>query len=150
MQLEIDSPTVPPISVTGSKTNAKGKKTVIKIKNDDTIAQKEVSSPSLIDLSEGEDVPPRIEVYRHDGGIVEMVKQLCADKTNLHPEVEVISFNEEKNGIAISAALRWSSDLYTDSLIGFANNIRTSDGGSHLDGLKTAITRTINTLARKV
>ena len=54
-----------------------------------------------------------------------------------------------RNNINIAVALRWSSDAYTDSLIGFANNIRTTDGGSHLDGLKSAITRTVNTLARK-
>lgn len=36
--------------------------------------------------------------------------------------------------MTISVALRWSADLYTDSMVGFANNIRTTDGGSHLDG----------------
>ena len=46
----------------------------------------------------------------------------------------------------------WSircSDAYTDTLLGYANSIRTSDGGSHLDGMKAAITRTLNTLGRK-
>ena len=41
------------------------------------------------------------------------------------------------------------SDAYTDTLLGYANSIRTSDGGSHLDGMKAAITRTLNTLGRK-
>ena len=98
----------------------------------------------------GEDLPPRIETYHHKGGLIEMVQHLCEDKTNLHPEVDIISLNEERKGIAVSVAMRWSADSYTDSLTGFANNIRTSDGGSHLDGLKSAVTRTINTLARKV
>jgi hypothetical protein len=41
------------------------------------------------------------------------------------------------------------SDAYTDTLLGYANSIRTSDGGTHLDGMKAAITRTLNTLGRK-
>lgn len=41
------------------------------------------------------------------------------------------------------------SDAYTDTLLGYANSIRTSDGGSHLDGMKAAVTRTLNTLGRK-
>ena len=47
-----------------------------------------------------------------------MVKTLCADKTNLHNEVDVISFTETRNNININVAMRWSSDAYTDNLIG--------------------------------
>lgn len=46
-------------------------------------------------------------------------------------------------------ALQWCSDSFSDMLIGFANNIKTIDGGTHLDGLKSALTRTVNSLARK-
>lgn len=42
-----------------------------------------------------------------------------------------------------------SGDSYTDTILGYANSIRTSDGGTHLDGMKAAITRTLNTLGRK-
>jgi len=56
---------------------------------------------------------------------------------------------ETRKGVTVDVALRWSKDMYTDNLAGFANGIRTADGGSHLDGLKAAITRTVNTLARK-
>eukprot|EP01041_Mallomonas_annulata_P003474 gene3474-6916_t len=92
---------------------------------------------------------PREEIYHHEGGIGEMVRNLCTDKQNLHPELDVISINEERKGVRVEVALRWSRDMYTDSLSGFANGIRTSDGGSHLDGMKSAITRTINSFARK-
>lgn len=71
-------------------------------------------------------------------------------KTPLHEELPVITLKVERKGIAIELALRWSKDLYSDVLTGFANGIRTSDGGSHLDGLKSAITRTINGYGRKV
>ncbi|MFN9978367.1 MAG: hypothetical protein ACK53Y_00560, partial [bacterium] len=51
--------------------------------------------------------------------------------------------------IALSVALRWSADQYTESILSFVNNIRTKDGGTHVEGLKSCITRTINTLTKK-
>ena len=50
----------------------------------------------------------------------------------------------------MEAALRWSSDMYTDSLASFANGIRTVDGGTHLDGLKTAVSKSVAAYIRKV
>eukprot|EP00596_Hydrurales_sp_CCMP1899_P008502 CAMPEP_0119044612 /NCGR_PEP_ID=MMETSP1177-20130426/32989_1 /TAXON_ID=2985 /ORGANISM="Ochromonas sp, Strain CCMP1899" /LENGTH=676 /DNA_ID=CAMNT_0007015007 /DNA_START=402 /DNA_END=2432 /DNA_ORIENTATION=- len=114
----------------------------ILIKSEDE--EKEV----LVDLEE--DLPPRVEVYRHDGGIKELVKILCEGKANLHPDVDVITIAEERKGVMVEVSLRWSVDQYSDAITSFANGIRTSDGGSHLDGLKTAVTRTINTSARKI
>lgn len=90
-----------------------------------------------------------VKVFRHDGGINELVKHLCNDKENLHPELEVIAINEEKKGVIVEIAMRWSRDMYTDNIIGFANGIRTADGGSHLDGLKAAISRTVNSFVKK-
>jgi DNA gyrase subunit B len=54
------------------------------------------------------------------------------------------------NSISISVALRWSSDMYTESVLSFCNNIRTKDGGSHVDGLKACLTRTINQMSKKL
>lgn len=51
--------------------------------------------------------------------------------------------------ITLSVALRWSADQYTESILSFVNNIRTKDGGTHVEGLKSCITRTINTLTKK-
>jgi DNA gyrase subunit B len=45
--------------------------------------------------------------------------------------------------------LQWVSDAFSDTLVGFANSIKTIDGGSHLDGLKAALTRLINTAAKR-
>jgi DNA gyrase subunit B len=49
----------------------------------------------------------------------------------------------------VEAALQWCVDAYSDSILGFANNIRTVDGGTHIEGLKTVLTRTLNTFAKK-
>jgi DNA gyrase subunit B len=53
------------------------------------------------------------------------------------------------SSVAVSVALRWSSDMYTESILSFCNNIRTKDGGSHVDGLKACLTRTVNQMAKK-
>ena len=45
--------------------------------------------------------------------------------------------------------MQWCSDVYSDNILGFANNIRTIDGGTHIEGLKTVLTRTFNNLAKK-
>lgn len=130
---------------------SKGKSLIKSEDSEESLQQTAIVTEASIDRSDtsGDSMAPRVEVYRHDGGLVEMVKELCKDKTNLHPEMDVISLTEERKGVSVSIALRWSSDQYTESLVGFANNIRTSDGGSHLDGLKSAITKTVNALARK-
>jgi DNA gyrase subunit B len=51
--------------------------------------------------------------------------------------------------VSVSIALRWSSDMYTESILSFCNNIRTRDGGSHVEGLKACLTRTVNQMAKK-
>ncbi|HIK27817.1 MAG: DNA topoisomerase (ATP-hydrolyzing) subunit B [Oscillatoriaceae bacterium SKW80] len=90
---------------------------------------------------------PRVETYCYQGGIREYVAYMNADKQPLHEEI--IYIQGERNNIQIEVALQWCVDAYTDNLLGFANNIRTIDGGTHLEGLKTVLTRTINALARK-
>jgi DNA gyrase/topoisomerase IV subunit B len=51
--------------------------------------------------------------------------------------------------VGVSIALRWSSDVYTESILSFCNNIRTGDGGSHVEGLKSSLTRTVNNAAKR-
>ena len=53
------------------------------------------------------------------------------------------------NDVVVEVALQWCSDSFTDILVGFVNNVKTIDGGTHLDGLKSALTRTLNSLAKK-
>lgn len=89
------------------------------------------------------------KLFRHDGGIAEYVDALSLGKKALVEKPTTIYFEGEKDNISVEVGLRWNSDSYTDKLMGFANNIRTGDGGTHLEGLRTALTRTINQLARK-
>jgi DNA gyrase subunit B len=70
-----------------------------------------------------------------------------AGKDPLHPDI--IYVNASKDGVQVEAALQWCVDAYSDSILGFANNIRTVDGGTHIEGLKTVLTRTLNTFAKK-
>jgi len=87
------------------------------------------------------------EIYFYEGGIREYVAYMNAEKEPLHPEI--IHVNAEKDGVQVEAALQWCADAYSDSILGFANNIRTVDGGTHIEGLKTVLTRTLNTFAKK-
>uniref|UniRef100_A0A7S4K757 DNA topoisomerase 2 n=1 Tax=Odontella aurita TaxID=265563 RepID=A0A7S4K757_9STRA len=59
------------------------------------------------------------------------------------------SANGDASPVGVSVALRWSSDMYAESILSFTNNIRTRDGGSHVEGLKTSLTRTVNAQCRK-
>ncbi|MBW4550801.1 MAG: DNA topoisomerase (ATP-hydrolyzing) subunit B [Aphanocapsa sp. GSE-SYN-MK-11-07L] len=90
---------------------------------------------------------PLIETYFYEGGIKEYVSYINRDKDPLHEEI--IYVQGERNNVQVEVALQWCTDAYTDNLLGFANNIRTIDGGTHLEGLKTVLTRTLNSFARK-
>lgn len=90
---------------------------------------------------------PRVETYRYDGGIREYITYMNRDKQPLHEEV--IFVQGERNNVQVEVSLQWCVDAYSDNLLGFANNIRTIDGGTHLEGLKAVLTRTMNTIARK-
>tara|TARA_Y100001968_G_C19447532_1_gene766287 strand:+ start:992 stop:3055 length:2064 start_codon:yes stop_codon:yes gene_type:complete len=87
------------------------------------------------------------EIYFYEGGIKEYVAYMNKEKDALHPEI--IYVNAEKDSVQVEAALQWCVDAYSDSILGFANNIRTVDGGTHIEGLKTVLTRTLNIFAKK-
>ncbi|QNP29382.1 DNA topoisomerase (ATP-hydrolyzing) subunit B [Cylindrospermopsis curvispora] len=90
---------------------------------------------------------PKVESYEYKGGIKEYVAYMNRDKQALHEEI--IYVQGERNNVQVEVALQWCTDAYTDNVLGFANNIRTIDGGTHLEGLKTVLTRTLNSIARK-
>ncbi len=88
-----------------------------------------------------------VETYCYEGGIKEYVAYMTREKQPLHQDI--IYVNKDRDGVQVEVALQWCIDAYSDTLLGFANNIRTIDGGTHLEGLKTVLTRTINIVARK-
>ena len=95
--------------------------------------------------SRGEEI--RQDIFCYEGGIKEYVDYMTREKDPLHQDI--IYVNKEKKGVTVEVALQWCIDAYSDNLLGFANNIRTIDGGTHLEGLKTVLTRTMNSFARK-
>jgi DNA gyrase subunit B len=88
---------------------------------------------------------PRQMTFYFEGGILSFVRYLNRDRNALHPAVYV---EREVDGLGIEAAVQYT-DSYSDSVYAFANTIHTVDGGTHLTGLRSALTRTINDYARK-
>ena len=82
--------------------------------------------------------------FQYKGGIVSFVEYLNKNKTTIHPKP--IHLEGEKEGVYLDIALQYN-DGYTENLFSFANNINTHDGGTHLVGFKSALTRTINNYA---
>ena len=88
---------------------------------------------------------PRSEVFQYAGGIVDFVKYLNQGKETLNTPVY---FSAENADGTVEVAMQWSTSYSTNSVMAFANNINTHEGGTHLDGFKQAVTRTINDYAR--
>jgi DNA gyrase subunit B len=83
--------------------------------------------------------------FYFDGGITSFIRYLNRNREKLHP---VIHVEKEVDDIVIDAAFQYT-DSYAESVYAFANTINTVDGGTHLTGLRAAVTRTINNYARK-
>ncbi|HUR36677.1 MAG TPA: DNA topoisomerase (ATP-hydrolyzing) subunit B [Terriglobales bacterium] len=79
--------------------------------------------------------------FKYAGGIAEFIKHLNRGKTVLHDKP--IYMEAEKDGVAMEIAMQYN-DAYSETVFSFANNINTVDGGTHLSGFRTSLTRTIN------
>lgn len=86
------------------------------------------------------------EEFFYEGGIISYVEYLNESKSPLHKEV--IYVEGTKEDVNVEVALQYT-DTYNDSIFAFANNINNPDGGTHLTGLRNALTRVINDYARK-
>ncbi len=86
----------------------------------------------------------------YEGGISEFVKQINHRKTALHEDVIQISGTamSEKGEVSVDLALQWS-DAFSESIMCYTNIIRNRDGGTHLSGLRTALTSCVNTYAKR-
>ncbi len=82
--------------------------------------------------------------FHYKGGISEFVQYLNQNKTPINPKP--IYFESKKNDMVVEMALQYNT-TYSETIFSFVNNINTSEGGMHLSGFKTALTRTINTYA---
>ncbi len=85
------------------------------------------------------------EIYHYDNGIKSFVEYLNEDKKPIH---DVVHFKGTKEGMNIEVAFQYT-DNYSENLVSFVNNVKTSDGGSHEVGFKTALTKVFNDYAKK-
>jgi DNA gyrase subunit B len=84
---------------------------------------------------------PKHTEFKFNGGIAEFIKHLNRGKAVLHEKP--IYMEAERDGVALEIALQYN-DGYSETVFSFANNINTVDGGTHLSGFRTSLTRTIN------
>ena len=84
--------------------------------------------------------------FQYEGGIVSFVEFLNQNKTAINTPPIYIS--GERDGVSVEIGMQWN-DGYADTVYSFANNINTQEGGTHLSGFRSALTRTINTYANK-
>jgi DNA gyrase subunit B len=87
----------------------------------------------------------KAEEFHYEGGIAEFVESLTAGNERLN---EVIFFKGVRESVDIEVALQWT-DAFHEVIFSYANNIHTTEGGTHLSGLKSALTRTVNFYAQK-
>ncbi len=84
------------------------------------------------------------EKYHYDDGLISFVNYINEDKKPLH---KTISFSSIKNNISVDIAMQYT-DSYSENIMSFVNNVKTSDGGSHEVGFKTGLTKVFNEYAR--
>jgi len=94
----------------------------------------------LVDKRSGKE-----EEFYYEGGIIEFVKYINRNKNPLH---DVIYFEGEKDGVHVEIAMQYT-DGYAENIFTFVNNIHTKEGGTHLSGFKSALTRVLNEYGRK-
>ena len=87
------------------------------------------------------------ETFKYDGGIVSYVEHLNKGKAALY--VPPIYMSQEKDGLFIEIALQHCKEYYDENVYSFVNCINTKEGGTHVSGFKTALTRSINNYAKK-
>ncbi len=99
-----------------------------------------------IALSDERPGQEKAEIFHAKGGLKEFVQYLNVARKALHPEVLYV--DTDKDDVGIELAMQYN-DGYNETVFSFANNINTHEGGTHLTGLKSALTRVINAYAEK-
>ena len=87
-----------------------------------------------------------VDCYLYEGGVQEFVRFLNEGRSVLHPDP--IYLQGERDGVVVEVALQYN-DSYQETLFTYANNIKTDEGGTHLVGFRSALTRTINNYATR-
>ncbi|MDD3350748.1 MAG: DNA gyrase subunit B, partial [Eubacteriales bacterium] len=97
-------------------------------------------------LKDERDGEKKQELFHYEGGIREFVKHMNKNKEVIHPDV--IYFEYQKKEMEIEIAMQYT-DRYSELILSYANNINTTEGGTHMIGLRSALTRVFNDYARK-
>ena len=90
---------------------------------------------------------PKKTEFKYNGGIAEFIRHLNRGKSGLHDKP--IYMQAERDGVDMEIALQYN-DAYSETVLSFANNINTVDGGTHLSGFRTSLTRTINNAGQQL
>jgi DNA gyrase subunit B len=143
---------------TGTKITFKADPTIMDVTtyNFDTLAQRLrelafLNKGLIITLSDEREDPVRKHEFHYSGGISEFIKHINRGKTALHDKpIHCEGEKELPNGgtLGMEVALQYN-DSYSETLFSFANNINTVDGGSHLSGFRSALTKCINTYGQQ-
>lgn len=88
----------------------------------------------------------RSESFHYEGGLVQFIEYLNEAKEAITPSV--ISIDNTRDDVVVDVSLQYN-DSYSETILSFVNNINTIDGGTHLSGFRTALTRTLNDYGRK-
>ncbi|HJS99390.1 MAG TPA: DNA topoisomerase (ATP-hydrolyzing) subunit B [Terriglobales bacterium] len=142
-----------PAKKTGTKVHFKPDTTIFSVTeyNFDTLAQRLrelafLNKGLLITLTDERTSDPKTgeakkAEFKYNGGIAEFIKHLNKGKSVLHDRP--IYMEDDRDGVHMEIGLQYN-DGYSESVFSFANNINTVDGGTHLSGFRTSLTRTIN------
>lgn len=103
-----------------------------------------------IQISDNRSEDPHVSVHHYEGGLSEYVSQINTGREILHKEVIQINGEKEieKGSVTVDLALQWSN-AFSESIRCYTNIIRNKDGGTHLSGLRTALTSCLNSYAKK-
>jgi DNA gyrase subunit B len=96
---------------------------------------------------EGDGDGHSVDIYRYDDGIRAFVKYLNEDREAIHDDVILVRRSDPENRLEIEVAIQYTG-AYSESMYTFVNSVNTREGGTHLEGFRSAITRAINTSAK--
>ncbi len=107
----------------------------------------EFTDERQIETDEDGNEKPLTVVFHYEGGIVQFVEDTIKNRRMLDDEAPIFRATGESNGVKVDIALAYT-DSFQELIKGFVNNIDTREGGTHVSGFKTALTRTLNDFAR--
>ena len=105
-----------------------------------------LNSGITISLTDERQEPPKKQEFHYKGGLIQFVEHINKSKQKLHDSV--IYFSHQKDQVGVEIAMQWN-DSYAETVSSYVNNINTIEGGTHVSGFRTAITRVVNKYAQE-